>query len=1355
MNSKHQHTLFRKHLRDEVFVSKKRHILAAVIIGLEIIAGSFLASEISRAYYDHYYVDWEYGDDGNDCMSWSTACQTIQRAVDVSEEYDYINVRAGTYNESVSLETGRQLMAESWWDPSQTVIRSISEWNPTVYIGGIAQNTTINYFTIEGGSSGVENNGYGTTIEGCVIRNNEHGVYVNYDTTINNSTITENSTTGDGGGILGYSYVYLNNTTVSGNFANNGGGIYLAPYTVLYMNEGSVDHNTASNIGGGIYNDTAWKVSISGGATIEANHAEAYGGGIYDSPRELSVASYDGFTELNNVAVRGNTANSGGGGINHTFLGDNGGNDSLRILNDSVIEDNNAGASGPGGGIAINSGQVFIEKTAITENHANSPGGGIFNYDTSTNNLTVSQSSVTGNSSNNYAGGIYNNHRVQIENSTISENTAPNNAGIVNGPSANASEENTISYSTIANNTGRNLVAYGAGGFTLSNTLLKVEDGENCYGPVVSAGYNIASDGTCSSLTDPNDLLNTDPRIGVLQQSGGASVYHQLFADSPARESAEAATCPAIDQIGTSRPVEALCDRGAIEATGVPLSDADVYVRYPEGNDTTNNCQDPFLPCQTITYAYSQVSEGGTIHILTSSLTFPDQNININKDVTIKGETNRPNVIGDIEIWAAEGQTVPVTVNIENIALYWNGSSGTTGIMVYGVSGEGRNTLNLSRSLISNHRWGGCVRTESSTTTTITNTTITNCIGGTGIGGGAIQNHGEMNIARSTISNSTLSGLGADYGGGIWNGGASPEAPGTLVMENSTVSGNQTQLLGSTFGGGLANSFYGRTTLVNCTFNGNLAGWGHDIYNANAEWPITTFNSIFTSGTSSNCDGNGVISDGYNIDRGNTCPFTNTGDQLSADPLLGALQDNGGPTFTHAIDQQSSPAVDHGAPLSVSGLLSAPDHDQRGFERPMNGIPDVGSFEKEPPEAENIDLSLEKNVDNPIPAFGDAVTFTITLANAGPSTAWNIEVTDILPSGFLEIEHTASVGTYDSTLWHIDELGPEISATLEVVAQVLDSGVYENTAEVTSVIGYDADSRPNNHIPYEDDQATAGVIPMYPPETCPVTDQRGVARPQWAFWDAGAYEYNGADEPGPSPTPTPTDTPTPSPTATPTGTGTPTPTGTSTPVPTASPTSSPTSEYGLSKPGEETTGGQPGAEEVIPTLKLKAFAQAEPITGRIGTPFPRIELHDINVPNGTRACFQPHGCTTCVPGTIIDGTFIPDNGYVIPVCADLGPAVGKLIPEQGEEVPVISYFYVSEGEKKEAEQFLALPLEKQIVIVEEKEGIPTVKELAPTGTTLTALPLILVLFILASGGILLEKSRRRTSSLNHHSSKRL
>ena len=88
---------------------------------------------------------------------------------------------------------------------------------------------------------------------------------------------------------------------------------------------------------------------------------------------------------------------------------------------------------------------------------------------------------------------------------------------------------------------------------------------------------------------------------------------------------------------------------------------------------------------------------------------------------------------------------------------------------------------------------------------------------------------------------------------------------------------------------------------------------------------------------------NTIMSDGYNVSRDDGAGYLNgPGDQINSDPQLGPLQDNGGPTFTHAL-LPDSPAFNAGDP----NFTPPPFYDQRGvgFDRVRNGRIDIGSLE--------------------------------------------------------------------------------------------------------------------------------------------------------------------------------------------------------------------------------------------------------------------------------------------------------------------------------------------------------------------------------------------------------------------------
>ena len=80
----------------------------------------------------------------------------------------------------------------------------------------------------------------------------------------------------------------------------------------------------------------------------------------------------------------------------------------------------------------------------------------------------------------------------------------------------------------------------------------------------------------------------------------------------------------------------------------------------------------------------------------------------------------------------------------------------------------------------------------------------------------------------------------------------------------------------------------------------------------------------------------GGFSGGHNLASASdlSCNFG-----ITADPLLGVLKNNGGPTETHAISVDTSPAVDAGDP----SFCPPPATDQRGV--PRDALCDIGAFE--------------------------------------------------------------------------------------------------------------------------------------------------------------------------------------------------------------------------------------------------------------------------------------------------------------------------------------------------------------------------------------------------------------------------
>src|SRR5437762_8872621 len=130
-------------------------------------------------------------------------------------------------------------------------------------------------------------------------------------------------------------------------------------------------------------------------------------------------------------------------------------------------------------------------------------------------------------------------------------------------------------------------------------------------------------------------------------------------------------------------------------------------------------------------------------------------------------------------------------------------------------------------------------------------------------------------------------------------------------------------------------------------------------------------------------DSGTVISHGYNLCNDNCAGLLNgPGDQINTDPILGPLQNNGGPTLTHAL-LPGSPAIDAGDP----NFTPPPFFDQRGpgFDRVVNGRIDKGSFEVQGPTATPTPTLTP--IATPTPAITPTPTPTPTATPAPTSTA--------------------------------------------------------------------------------------------------------------------------------------------------------------------------------------------------------------------------------------------------------------------------------------------------------------------------------------------------------------------------------
>jgi len=330
--------------------------------------------------------------------------------------------------------------------------------------------------------------------------------------------------------------VKLNNLTIAkGNASGGGGGI--ASIGNLTVENSIVSGNSSGYAGGGIYESSGGTLTVKNSAVT--NNLAGAGGGISMVNATLIVIG---------SVIADNTTSNNGGGISSL--------NSTLTLTDSAISGNET-TSGSGGGISSGDSTLTVAGSTISGNTAHLGASGIANI---ASTLTLANSALSGNTTTSGAGGGINNFGAYgpynaataiLKNVTVANNSAPTGGGIANG--------GTIKLKN-------SLIAHNGGG-----------GAPDCSGALVSQGYNLIGNAAgCSGATDGvnGDLVGSpagplDPRLGPLQDNGGATMTHALIGDSPAVDAGDPASCPAKDQRGINRPKGARCDIGAFELEAI------------------------------------------------------------------------------------------------------------------------------------------------------------------------------------------------------------------------------------------------------------------------------------------------------------------------------------------------------------------------------------------------------------------------------------------------------------------------------------------------------------------------------------------------------------------------------------------------------------------------------------------------------------------------------------------------------------------------------------------------------------------------------------------------------------------
>ena len=345
-------------------------------------------------------------------------------------------------------------------------------------------------------------------------------------------------------------------------------------------------------------------------------------------------------------------------------------------------------------------------------------------------------------------------------------------------------------------------------------------------------------------------------------------------------------------------------------------------------------------------------------------------------------------------------------------------------------------------------------------------------------GGGGIYQYGNrLTITGSTLSSNTATvpTTARSGGGGLLDNGNSSYITNTTITGNTAVVGlpvgfsengfEHTGINEANGGGGILYiTVRDGITLANNTIAGNAAPaatgggvLGYRNPNLDGITQIFVSNTIIATNTSSvagtaNCDTtvSGTPEDpndpitpdavftslGYNLASDASCNFAATGD-LIANPVLGVLQNNGGPTATMALSA-ASPAVNAGNPTGCTTAFGgALVTDQRGVVRPQpaGGRCDIGSYELAPAIAttdkatvvRSTAATLNGSANNP-----DALGGT-TYFQYGTSTKYGKQTTSVTLGAAISATESATLtkltpGTYHFRIVTVNAVGTAYGA---------------------------------------------------------------------------------------------------------------------------------------------------------------------------------------------------------------------------------------------------------------------------------------------------------------------------------------
>lgn len=777
---------------------------------------------------------------------------------------------------------------------------------------------------------------------------------------IDGVTITGGDVSDTGGGIYATDdgvTLGLTNSTVEGNAAGSGGGLYADNNSVVTITGSVVDGNLGGS-GGGIYGYYA-NISLTD-STVDGNEASSDAGGIYNDY---------GNVETSNTSVSDNTAASNGGAYY--------GNYANGVFADSTLDGNTAEY---GGAVYNYEGQAHYARTSLDGNTAEDYGGTIYGeYGADVLIDSPITNSGLDNTSSMYGGAIYAEygHNVDLTRSPISDTTNTTTSGGLEGGAIYVYEGRlSLTDSPISNTVSTGLTSTVDGGAIYLSYAGLLETGDNSitgttvdttssvYGGVIYAeygGFDYAGD----EISDTTVTAGSSVYGGAVYLYEASANFDGMTFDNTMVDTDSTVEGGVISQDDYG---EVTIRNSTVTNTTAGTGGNSGYGGVYYGDYGPVTIENSTFENNTTTYMGGAVSwyEAGVV---------------VRNSVFRNNSVVNPDSPGDDTYGGAFGSYDYGSLLIENSLLEGN-SATYEGGAIYGYDSPVvvRDSEIIGNSVDDRENgdsaYGGAISLYSSTPLIIERSVLAEnvAVADSGAYGGALYAYdGPVTLRDTTFrDNAATSRTGSAYGGAVYFydtyeagriegslfegntvdgdvdgfGGAFYVDQTNVVTQNATFTGNSA----STDGGAAYVTGGGSFRAIHVTGVGNTtpAASGGFVYNDGST--VVLKGALLQDNAPDACAGDPNVSQGWNMVDDTSCVLDQASDQDDVDVAYDALSDNGGHTMTHALPSGSAAIDAAGQCTVVTGemLLTT---DQRGAGRPIDGdgngstLCDVGAYE--------------------------------------------------------------------------------------------------------------------------------------------------------------------------------------------------------------------------------------------------------------------------------------------------------------------------------------------------------------------------------------------------------------------------